>query len=403
MAFKKMGAVVLPKRLLQAGGKRAPLIRANKSLHFTEVAGIAACTYHSTVFNVRSVAFKPPRRAITVTLDFKYDQAHNAHIFRAREIRKKYPEVRTLMGVNQTTAVWSVTLVATQLSVAYLLTHVHWLWLIVAAYAFGAFVNHALYVIMHECTHNLVFRNNNYNRILGIFGDLALAIPSAMAFRKYHLLHHQYLGQYDMDPDIVSKKEGRLVGNSTIKKFIWISLLSLSQALRPLKIKNVEMLDRWIISNIVIVLLFNALLIIYVGPQAFIYLLISTFFALGAHPVGGRWIQEHYDDGHGQETHSYYGPLNKVCFNMGYHNEHHDFASIPWNKLPELKRLAPEFYDELHSYRSWTSVLRNFIFDRSMSPFSRVVHVPAQRSASKLGNASQRLETTSSTEREHVG
>jgi sphingolipid delta-4 desaturase len=338
-----------------------------------------------------------------VALDFKYDQEHNAHIFRAREIRKKHPEVRTLMGVNRTTAMWSIALVASQLSVGYLLTSVHWLWLIIAAYAFGAFVNHALYVIMHECTHNLVFRNHTYNRLLAIFGDLALVIPSAMAFRKYHLLHHQYLGEYDMDPDIVSQKEGRLVGNSPIRKFIWISLLSVSQALRPLKTKNVKMLDRWIVANFVIVVTFNILLVLYVGPQALTYLALSTFFALGAHPVGGRWIQEHYDDGHGQETHSYYGPLNKLCFNMGYHNEHHDFASIPWNKLPELKRLAPEFYDELHSYRSWTSVLRNFIFDRTMSPFSRVVHVPTKRAASKSGNAALKMDASAPEEHEHIG
>ena len=58
---------------------------------------------------------------------------------------------------------------------------------------------------------------------------------------------------------------------------------------------------------------------------------------------------------------------------MGYHNEHHDFAGMPWNNLPKLKRLAPEYYDSLKSYRSWTGVLLKFIFDPSMSTYSRVV------------------------------
>jgi fatty acid desaturase len=119
------------------------------------------------------------------------------------------------------------------------------------------------------------------------------------------------------------------------------------------------------------------------GPKALAYLALSTFFALGLHPVGGRWIQEHYETRPGQETYSYYGPLNKTCFNMGYHNEHHDFAGIPWNNLPKLKRVAPEYYDSLKSYRSWTGVLLKFIFDPSMSTYSRVIRAAQKREAGR--------------------
>jgi sphingolipid delta-4 desaturase len=133
------------------------------------------------------------------------------------------------------------------------------------------------------------------------------------------------------------------------------------------------MWNRWIVANLIVQILVNVLIVITLGPVALGYLAVSTFFALGLHPLGGRWIQEHYVSEEGQETYSYYGPLNRLCFNMGFHNEHHDFANIPWNNLPKLRKLAPEIYDSLKSYKSWTGVVFDFIFNENMSTYSRIV------------------------------
>ena len=47
------------------------------------------------------------------------------------------------------------------------------------------------------------------------------------------------MGEYDLDGDIASKTEGRIVGNSTWRKGIWVAVLGVSQALRPLRLKGV--------------------------------------------------------------------------------------------------------------------------------------------------------------------
>jgi sphingolipid delta-4 desaturase len=65
--------------------------------------------------------------------------------------------------------------------------------------------------------------------------------------------------------------------------------------------------------------------------------------------------------------------LNTVAFNVGYHNEHHDFPSIPWNKLPQIKKMAPAYYDTLSSHKSWTKLFFRFLFDREISLYSRVI------------------------------
>lgn len=309
--------------------------------------------------------------------DFIHSDQPVSHSLRRREIAQHYPQVRALNGRHRASALWIIGLVAVQWAVAAQMPALHWGWLIAFAFAFGAFVNHALYVLIHECTHNLVFASTTLNRLFAIVCDLALVLPSAMGFRKFHLLHHRYLGQYEMDPDIVSRREAELIGNVAWRKTLWIVLLPISQALRPMKLKatrNVPLWDGWVVGNLLSVLAVNALIAWLLGPAALGYLALSTLFALGLHPLGGRWIQEHHVTEAGQDTYSYYGPLNRLCFNMGYHNEHHDFPGVPWNRLPALRALAPEYYDTLKSYRSWTAVLGQFIGSPAMSGYSRILH-----------------------------
>ncbi len=306
--------------------------------------------------------------------DYYMVDGPNIHVTRRKEIIKKYPQVRDLYGNYPLSALYIVLIVSAQIGVSYLLRDSAWWLILLVAYAVGAFCNHSLYVMIHECTHNLVFKKSIFNKLMGLVCDFPLVLPSALGFRKYHMIHHKHLGEYHYDPDITSYAEGRLVGNSAFMKAAWLFFFSLSQAFRPIKVKFYKPINSWTVSNVIIQLGINALIYFLIGPMALLYLALSTLFALGLHPLGGRWIQEHYITEEGQETYSYYGPLNKLTFNMGYHNEHHDFMHIPWVNLPKLKAMAPEYYDTLKSYDSWTRIMLRFIFDKNLNSFSRIIH-----------------------------
>jgi len=304
-----------------------------------------------------------------------------AHRARRKEILRRHPEAAALQGAFRWTAPILVGMVAAQYAIGILAREAP-LWLIlVLAYTVGATLSHALYVMIHEATHDLVLRGKASNKIMGIVANLPTVLPSAISFRKYHLLHHAHLGAVDMDPDVPYAWEARIVGNSWWRKALWLSLFWVSQALRPLRIRSVRFWDFWTITNLVVVVAADAAIFYFFGGPALLYLAVSTFFALGLHPLGGRWIQEHFVTKPGQETYSYYGGANLIAFNMGYHNEHHDLMNIPWSRLPALKRLAPEFYEPLASYRSWTGVVLRFIFDPKLSPNSRITRPAVERPA----------------------
>jgi len=122
------------------------------------------------------------------------------------------------------------------------------------------------------------------------------------------------------------------------------------------------------------------------GHKALLYLVIGTLLALGFHPLAGHFISEHYlfKDKH-QATYSYYGPLNFLVYNVGYHVEHHDFPYIPCTRLPQVRKIAPEFYDHLPYHTSWLKVLWNFIMDPTMGPQSHGVGYTTPLSDSDLG------------------
>jgi sphingolipid delta-4 desaturase len=305
--------------------------------------------------------------------DFAYSTTPEPHRQRTKDILRDHPEMRALIGTNPRTFWWTVGLVAAQLGIAYGVARVSW-WLVpVLAFTVGAFANHALFVVIHECTHRLVFRRKVPNILTALFANLPLFVPGAMSFQKYHLKHHAFQGIYELDADLPSRWEARLIGHSALGKAFWLLMYPVFQALRPIRIKEVALFDRWTVTNLVVQAVFDVAVYFVLGPKALVYLALSLFFSIGLHPLGARWIQRHYLTSGEQETSSYYGFLNAVTFNVGYHNEHHDFPSVPWNHLPRIHATAPEVYQNLAAHRSWTRLLFRFLFDPTLSLYSRVV------------------------------
>ncbi|KAJ7698695.1 fatty acid desaturase-domain-containing protein [Mycena rosella] len=304
--------------------------------------------------------------------DFLWVMTEEPHRTRRMQIMKAHPEVTKLMGHEPLTKYVVLGVVSLQLYCAFALRYTSpWSPLfLVCAYVIGGTANHNLFLAIHEITHNLAFKRIVPNKLLAIFANIPIGVPYSVMFKGYHLEHHKFQGQDNIDTDLPTHLELVLL-NNVLGKVFFATFQILFYALRP-GIVRAQRLGRWHALNFFVQLTFDYLLVLTIGWRPLIYLIASSFFAGSLHPCAGHFIAEHYLwDGLAQETYSYYGPLNVLAYNVGYHNEHHDFPSVPWTRLPALRALAPEAYDTLPSHPSWPMVIVNFIRDKEVGIFAR--------------------------------
>ena len=283
----------------------------------------------------------------------------------------KYPEIKKLYGADPMMKYAVTCVVVVQVTACFLLRDSPWWLVMAAAYLFGGTLNHAMELAVHEISHALAFGVSKpwANRALALFANLPIGVPMAISFRKYHLDHHRYQGDEKIDVDLPTRLEGKLFFN-TVTKFIWLFFQSLAYSLRPFFV-NPKPMTRHEALNIAIQVVFLSGIYHFTGMRGIVYLIAGSLLAMGVHPVAGHFISEHYMFSDDQETYSYYGPLNMLAFNVGFHMEHHDFPYIPGSRLPQVTAMAPEFYLEKSHHWSWTRVLYDFVTDPNVGCFSR--------------------------------
>jgi sphingolipid delta-4 desaturase len=301
---------------------------------------------------------------------FSWSQEREPHAERRRRMLQLYPQIKELYGPCRRTKYVCTALVVAQLGVAFALRDAPWWLIVLLAYAVGGVINQALLLAIHELSHNLAFKKPWHNRAFALFINLPVGAPVAETFRYYHLLHHTHQGDERLDTDLPTELEGKLLRNP-FSKLLWLSGQGFAYALRPLFVhpKKPSAAE---LFNLLLQIGFNAAVFYFWGGKALAYLPISSLIVMGLHPIAGHYISEHYVFAAGQETYSYYGPLNALAFNVGYHNEHHDFPYIPGSRLARLRAVAPEFYDSLYSHTSWTAALWRFVTEPQVGGYSRI-------------------------------
>lgn len=304
---------------------------------------------------------------------FNWEHNEEPHVERRKQIVAAHPEIKELFGYDPTIKYKVIATFLIQLASLELLQGAPWYTWLFCCYTLSGSVNHGLTLAMHELSHNMGAKQVVYNRLLAILANLPMGVPAAASFKRYHMEHHRYQGEDVLDVDIPTDLEGWFF-DSRLKKLLWCFLQPAFYSLRPMVV-NPKTPTKWEYINYSCTAAFDITIVYFYGIAGLLYLFGGTILGMGIHPAAGHFISEHYIMHSGQETYSYYGPLNWLTYNVGYHNEHHDFPFVTGKNLPEVRRMAPEFYDSIPHYHSWVKVIYDYIMDVKICPYSRTKRV----------------------------
>jgi sphingolipid 4-desaturase/C4-monooxygenase len=299
--------------------------------------------------------------------------ATDPHHARSQAILKEFPEIRQLFHPEPLTFVYFLIVAGLSLSLMYIASQGSWLLSILLGVTLGPYIDAMILVLIHEVSHNRASGNIRIDRWMGILINIFMLAPISEIFRQHHNKHHLMLGDMEGDVDVPLEMEVDFVGNSAIKKALWLIFNMVILPIRSLYKLEVKT-NFYVVANFVLCLGFTIALAFF-NLKVFICLGLSLLCSQGLHPANARQLQRHLWDSSDEKafsapntasmTYSFYGLSNLLFLNVGYHIEHHDFVQVPWTKLPQVRKIAGEkWYPESQAYtsRGWGDLV-NFVFN----------------------------------------
>jgi fatty acid desaturase len=236
-----------------------------------------------------------------------------------------------------------------------------WFWVVETALAISMY---RMFVILHECGHQCLFRNRAVNDIIGTLAGPACLVPY-LPWKHIHADHHQWVGVIDKDPTQAHLLELQKLGRwqRLMLRVFWKTWLPIpfikfvfelfwGQPFRELRRGDARRAGLGFVSLLVCVAP-HAALIAWFGfghyaaimlPRLLLFYMFFEMINLPQHSghfpflsrTHPRPIPFREQD---EITRTTYLPrLLAVifCYNFNLHTEHHLFPTMPWYRLPRI-------------------------------------------------------------------
>jgi beta-carotene/zeaxanthin 4-ketolase len=225
--------------------------------------------------------------------------------------------------------IWMVSLL-TLLSID--LTH-YPLGFVGCALLWQVFLYSGIFITAHDAMHGSVFPGNvQINNAIGTIALLLYGLFSFKDLSRKHWQHHKHPST-DRDPDF---HDGQHINFFSwyfqfMKRYwSWTRLAALILVFHTIKyflhIPEANLMLFWIVPSIL-----SSVQLFYFGT-----------FLPHRQPKGG------YTNPHRAETNHLPLVLSFLtCYHFGYHQEHHEYPSMPWWRLPEIHELLNQRRDRI--------------------------------------------------------
>ncbi len=310
------------------------------------------------------------------------------HRARRLDVLGERPDLKALNGPNAWSLLGIAMLAVLHWATAWMVSDGGLLLVFVVSLCWGQLILHSAGALVHDAAHGLILGSKRGRLLVDLCLETVLtSFGHHVQYQLDHThSHHPCLGDYERDYE--HRDVCRVLGRREIARdrpathWSMIALL-LFLDLLPLGFLKSGDLISWLERRVLpestrdparhvpgpdvdferrmacsaVSLAVWAMVYFTLGPWALLYWVWSLSIFQGHWAVTnmGQVLAEHPDGVLDIPTRSYYGPLNWILFNTGYHDEHHTFPGVPWNRLPKLRAAAPEVFDREseHGYFYW--------------------------------------------------
>lgn len=337
------------------------------------------------------------------------------HLERRKQIIERHPEIAAIPKFNSYALIPIILAPIIHFFIAYSCQYLSIGIVCLTAWMFGSMCSFSMFNYSHELAHNLVhpkIKGRLYEFLLHYASILSFSPSIYILFRFGHKPHHAKLGEstvstankfltekhpdiellidryyYELTherdenprsliPQFFNNKLLRLLSisiyfpiSSAIQGGVLAHLALFITYFKSFFVKTSKEYQKRITAIFIqIIILYCLLVTLYfiAGPIAILYLFLSEVSQRGLffHPImifpmtsHKMWRREQQ---YQPTTSTYNWLISLILMKLNYHVEHHDFPDIPCKYLPRVKKIAPEFYDDLVSFNGIYDVFKHY-------------------------------------------